>query len=103
MEIAEAVKNWTNGSGVEVVLDLVGAAYLKANLQIRWLVKGRLIFVGTTSGSRAEMDYSIAMGKAPPDHGHVFAHALARREGNRDQIVSRSTSCRYSPAAQCVR
>src|SRR5882672_7819498 len=62
MEIAEAVKNWTNGSGVEVVLDLVGAAYLKANLQ-SLAVKGRLIFVGTTSGSRAEMDYSIAMGK----------------------------------------
>src|SRR5712664_103911 len=33
MQFAEAVKNWTNGSGVEVVLDLVGAVYLKANLE----------------------------------------------------------------------
>ena len=62
MEFAEAVKNWTNGSGVEVVLDLVGAAYLKANLE-SLAVKGRLIFVGTTSGTKAEIDYSVVMGK----------------------------------------
>ncbi len=61
-KFAEAAKEWTDGSGMNVVLDLVGAAYLKANLQ-SLATKGRLIFVGTTSGSRAEMDYSIAMGK----------------------------------------
>jgi putative PIG3 family NAD(P)H quinone oxidoreductase len=62
MEFAQAVKNWTNGSGVEVVLDLVGAAYLKANLE-SLAIKGRLIFVGTTSGAKAEIDYSVVMGK----------------------------------------
>ncbi len=62
MEFAEAVKNWTNGSGVEVVLDLVGAAYLKANLQ-SLATKGRLILVGTTSGAKAEIDYSVVMVK----------------------------------------
>jgi NADPH2:quinone reductase len=62
MEIAEAVKRWTNGSGVEVVLDLVGAAYLKANLE-SLATKGRLIFVGTTAGAKAEIDYSVVMGK----------------------------------------
>jgi len=62
MSFVQAVKRWTNGSGVDVVLDLVGAAYLKGNLEAL-ATKGRLIFVGTTSGSRAEMDYSIAMSK----------------------------------------
>jgi NADPH2:quinone reductase len=62
MSFVQAVKHWTNDSGVEVVLDLVGAAYLKGNLEAL-ATKGRLIFVGTTSGSRAEMDYSIAMSK----------------------------------------
>src|SRR6266566_2920138 len=52
----EAVKRWTNEKGVDVVLDLVGAAYLQANLA-SLAVKGRLIFVGTTSGSKAEIDY----------------------------------------------
>jgi NADPH2:quinone reductase len=62
MEFVAAVKRWTMDAGVDVVLDLVGAAYLKANLAAL-ATKGRLIFVGTTSGSRAEMDYSIAMSK----------------------------------------
>ena len=59
---AEAVNTWTNGEGVEVVLDLVGAAYLKANLD-SLAMKGRLIFVGTTSGAKAEIDYGIVMRK----------------------------------------
>src|SRR5713226_8130816 len=62
MEFAQAVKQWTKGAGVEVILDLVGAAYLKANLE-SLAVKGRFIFVGTTSGVKAEIDYSIVMVK----------------------------------------
>jgi len=33
MKFVDSVKDWTNGAGVNVVLDLVGAAYLRANLQ----------------------------------------------------------------------
>ena len=62
MAFAEAVRHWTNGAGVEVILDLVGAAYLKANLAAIGS-RGRLIFVGTTSGSKAEIDYSLTMSK----------------------------------------
>ena len=62
MEFAEAVKQWTDNEGVDVILDLVGAAYLQANLAAIGS-KGRLIFVGTTSGAKAEIDYSIAMQK----------------------------------------
>jgi NADPH:quinone reductase-like Zn-dependent oxidoreductase len=58
----EAVEKWTNGAGVNVVLDLVGAAYLKPNLDAL-AARGRLIFVGTTSGSKAEIDYGIVMRK----------------------------------------
>ena len=59
---AEAAKGWTGGVGINVVLDLVGSAYLQANLQ-SLAIKGRLIFVGTTSGSKAEIDYVIVMSK----------------------------------------
>jgi putative PIG3 family NAD(P)H quinone oxidoreductase len=62
VKIVEAVKEWTGGAGVNVILDLVGAAYLKANLE-SLATRGCLIFVGTTSGSKAEIDYAIAMGK----------------------------------------
>jgi putative PIG3 family NAD(P)H quinone oxidoreductase len=59
---AETVKRWTDGAGVNVILDLVGGAYLKANLEAL-ARKGRLIFVGTTGGAKAEINYSVVMGK----------------------------------------
>ena len=62
MKFVEAAKDWTGGAGVNVVLDLVGAAYLEANLK-SLAIRGRLIFVGTTSGSKAEIDYAIVMSK----------------------------------------
>jgi NADPH:quinone reductase len=62
MEFVGAVNSWTKEAGVDVVLDLVGAAYLKANLAAL-ATKGRLILVGTTSGAKAELDFSVAMHK----------------------------------------
>ena len=62
LKFAEVVKEWTNGAGVNVILDLVGSGYLQANLA-SLATKGRLIFVGTTSGSQSEIDYRIVMGK----------------------------------------
>ena len=62
LQFTGAVKRWTNYTGVNVILDLVGAAYLKANLEAL-ATKGRLIFVGTISGAKAEIDYSSVMGK----------------------------------------
>lgn len=59
---AETLRGETNGKGANVVLDLVGAKYLALNLAAL-AHKGRMIFVGTTSGARAEMDISIAMRK----------------------------------------
>ncbi|MEP6742210.1 MAG: NAD(P)H-quinone oxidoreductase [bacterium] len=58
----EAVKQWTNGRGVNVIIDLVGGAYLKANLDAL-ASSGRLVLVGTTAGTQATLDLSIAMGK----------------------------------------
>src|SRR5437870_5354978 len=62
MQFAEAISQWTNQRGVNVILDLVGGAYLKANLA-SLSAKGRLIFVGTTGGTKAEIDYSEVMRK----------------------------------------
>ena len=58
----EAIRNWTNGKGVDVVLDLVGGTYLEANLDSLAL-KGRMMLVGTTAGSKATLNFSTAMGK----------------------------------------
>lgn len=53
---------WTNGRGVDVIIDLVGGAYLGANLNAL-ASQGRLVLVGTTAGGKATLDYHIAMGK----------------------------------------
>lgn len=59
---AAAVSEWTKGAGVNVILDLVGGAYLSANLDA--LAKGgRLMFVGTTAGASAELNLGIVMHK----------------------------------------
>ena len=60
--IAESVHGWTGGKGVDVVLDLVGAAYLEANLKSLGTL-GRMVLVGTTSGSKASFDLGLAMNK----------------------------------------
>jgi len=56
------VMEWTHGRGVNVIIDLVGAAYLEANLNAL-ASKGRLVLVGTTAGAKGTFDISVAMGK----------------------------------------
>ena len=59
---AEAVRAWTSGAGVNVVLDLVGASYLDANLDALGY-KGRMILIGTLGGSSAPLDFGRVMRK----------------------------------------
>ncbi len=59
---AEAVQEWTEGHGVNVIIDLVGATYLQANLEAL-ASKGRMVFVGTTAGAQATLDFAVVMRK----------------------------------------
>jgi putative PIG3 family NAD(P)H quinone oxidoreductase len=59
---AEAVREWTRGAGVNVLLDLVGASYLDANLDALGR-KGRMILIGTLGGSKGALDYGRMMSK----------------------------------------
>ena len=59
---AELINAQTGGNGVNVVLDLVGADYFAANIAALGKL-GRLIFVGTTAGNRAEIDILKIMQK----------------------------------------
>ena len=62
IEFSKAVNERTGGHGADVILDLVGAAYFGENLA-SLAMKGRLILVGLTSGSKAEFDLRIALQK----------------------------------------
>jgi NADPH2:quinone reductase len=59
---AEAVRAWTRGAGVNVLLDLVGASYLDANLDALGR-EGRMILIGTMGGSSAPLDFGRVMSK----------------------------------------
>ncbi len=48
--------------GVNAILDLVGGGYLAGNIEVL-APRGRLIVVGLTSGSRAELDLGVLMRK----------------------------------------
>jgi putative PIG3 family NAD(P)H quinone oxidoreductase len=71
LSLVDPVKEWTGGTGVDVVLDLVGAAYFDANLRAMAL-KARMIHVGTTSGSKATFDLGAVMSKRLTLRGTVL-------------------------------
>jgi putative PIG3 family NAD(P)H quinone oxidoreductase len=80
----ELVEKWTNGRGVEVILDLVGAAYLEANL-IALGARGRMILVGTTSGAKATLDFGTVMSKRL----NIIGTVLRARSGEEKASVTR--------------
>ncbi|UCE86842.1 MAG: NAD(P)H-quinone oxidoreductase [Deltaproteobacteria bacterium] len=53
-DFAEAVRAATDGRGADVVLDSIGAPYLRANLR-SLAVGGRLVLIGLMGGARAEL------------------------------------------------
>ncbi len=60
VDFADLAREKTDEKGVDVILDLVGAAYFQQNLA-SLAVKGRLILVGLTSGVKSEIDLSMAL------------------------------------------
>ena len=69
--VVDAVRDWTEGRGVDVILDLVGAAYLEANLK-SLAAKGRMMLVGTTSGVEATLNFGMMLSKRLTLRGTVL-------------------------------
>ena len=59
---ADQVREWTDGEGVDVILDPVGGAYLVDNLRSLKL-EGRLVVIGLMDGTRAELPLGALLGK----------------------------------------
>jgi NADPH:quinone reductase-like Zn-dependent oxidoreductase len=59
---AEEVKHLTNGAGVHVVLDFMGASYMAQNLEAlgAW---GRMVFLATLGGAQASVNLGLVMAK----------------------------------------
>ena len=61
-DFAEVVAEKTNGEGVDVILDMVGADYFERNLS-SLATGGRLVFISSLSGSKVELDIRKLMAK----------------------------------------
>ena len=67
----EEVLAGTKGAGVDIILDLVGAAYFQRNCKM--LAKlGRMVCVGTMSGTTASLDLGLLLHKRLRVYGTVL-------------------------------
>ena len=83
------IERLTDGEGVDVVLDFIGAPYLARNLQIL-KTKGRLLQVGLMGGSATEIDLGIVMRKRLQVIGSVMRpQSLAEKISITQRFVDR--------------
>ncbi|SFK18134.1 NAD(P)H-quinone oxidoreductase [Brevibacillus centrosporus] len=60
--IEQEVERITDGKGANLILDFIGAAYWKKNIQSASM-DGRLVLIGTLGGKETDVDLSELMGK----------------------------------------
>jgi NADPH2:quinone reductase len=84
---ADAIQEWTSGRGANVVIDLVGAAYLEANLSAM-AQKGRMVLVGTIGGAKAMLDFSAVMRKRLTIIGTVLRARSAEEKATATRLFA---------------
>ena len=84
VDFAEAVAEVTDGRGVDVILDVVGAAYLSKNI-VSLAIGGRLVVIGMQKGARAELDLGALLARRASIHGTTLR---ARPASEKAAIIS---------------
>ena len=84
---ALAIHEWTKGRGVNVVIDLVGASYLEANLSAL-AQNGRMVLVGTTAGAKATLDFGAVMRKRLTIIGTVLRARSAEEKATATRLFA---------------
>ena len=70
-DFTEEVKRITQGRGVDVILDHIGAAYLTSNMKAL-AMEGTLVIIGVMSGARSELNLAAMMVKCQRVVGSVL-------------------------------
>ncbi len=94
----DAVRESTEGRGVDVVLDHIGGAYLAPNLDAL-AVDGRLAMIGLMGGARAEINLGLVVGKRLSILGSTLR---ARPVAYKGELVA-SFLQRFGPALEAGR
>ena len=87
-----AVLAATNGAGVNLILDPVGADYLARNLQALAPL-GRLVHIGLLSGGQTQIDLGLVLGKRL----RLIGSTLRRRPLAEKVAITRNFSERFWP------
>jgi putative PIG3 family NAD(P)H quinone oxidoreductase len=83
-EFAASLREATDGHGADVILDIIGGAYLPANVEAL-AADGRIVIIGLQRGRKGELDLGALMAK----RGTVIATTLrARPAGQKARIVA---------------
>jgi putative PIG3 family NAD(P)H quinone oxidoreductase len=86
-DFAERVAEETDGAGVDVVLDIMGAKYLAPNVR-SLATGGRLVSIGMQGGTKAELDLGLLMRKRAAVHATTLRSRPATGPGGKAEIVA---------------
>jgi putative PIG3 family NAD(P)H quinone oxidoreductase len=85
----ERINEWTDGRGVDVILDPVGAGYLADNLRVL-ATDGRLVIIGLMGGTKAELEIGLMMMKRLRIIGSTLrARSVAAKSRVMDALAQR--------------
>jgi putative PIG3 family NAD(P)H quinone oxidoreductase len=88
-DFVEAVRAFTQGQGVDVILDMVGASYFERNFELL-KVRGRLVFIATLGGSQINVDIGKLMRKRAKLIGSVLRpRTLEEKQEIKDVFMNR--------------
>jgi putative PIG3 family NAD(P)H quinone oxidoreductase len=81
-DFTDAARKATDGRGVDVILDIMGASYLDRNVSVL-ATGGRLVIIGLQGGSRAEIELGALLTK----RASVIATTLRSRPANEKATI----------------
>lgn len=80
-DFTDTIKQHTNKKGVDLILDHVGAKYLKPNMNSLGY-KGKLVVIGVISGIKAELNLALMMVKRQQIIGSVLRSRPVAEKGD---------------------
>jgi len=87
-DFAEKVRQYTKGQGVDVVLDMIGAAYLAKNLSLLRR-DGRLVLIAFLGGARTEIDLAVVLARRLVVTGSAMRpRSIAEKAAIRDALAA---------------
>ncbi|MGP9527031.1 NAD(P)H-quinone oxidoreductase [Glutamicibacter sp. AOP5-A2-18] len=94
-DFEQRVKELTDGAGVDLILDVIGAKYLESNIKAL-AVGGRVVVIGLQGGTKAELNLGMMLAK----RARVIATTLRARPLDEKTQIIKQTVARVLPLVE---